>query len=71
MCLPKEWFMHIKECEAQRNENGVALEHAIEDLRMIHTTLSPYAWEMAEWIYRNWPLEKFLQLPAPEREIVM
>lgn len=71
MTLPKEWFMQSKEREAQRNENGVKLEHAIEDLRMIKSPVAPYAWEMAEWIYRNWTLEQFLQLPEPEREIVM
>jgi hypothetical protein len=41
MCLTKEWFMQSKERESMRNEKGVKLEHAIEDLRMIHSSLFP------------------------------
>lgn len=48
MCLTKEWFMQSKERESMRNEKGVKMEHAIEDLRMIHISLSQHAWEMAE-----------------------
>ena len=71
MCLTEEWFMQGKEREARRNEKGVKLIDAIEDLRFINSTASMVAWEMADWIYRNWTPEQIQRLPEPEREVVM
>ena len=71
MCLTEEWLMQGKEREARRNENGVKLGDAIQDLRCIHTTVPMVAWEMADWIYRNWTLEQIQRLPEPELDIVM
>lgn len=71
MCLTEEWLMQGKEREAERNEKGVKLKHAIEHLRTIDSTAPMIAWEMADWIYRNWTLEQIQRLPEPELDIVM
>lgn len=71
MCLTEEWLMQGKEREARRNEKGVKLQDAIGALRCIHTTAPMIAWEMADWIYRNWTLEQIQRLPEPELDIVM
>ncbi|MCC7517308.1 MAG: hypothetical protein IT470_08225 [Pseudomonadales bacterium] len=57
--------------EARRNEKGVSLKEAIEALRCINSTAPFVAWEMADWIYRNWTLEQVQRLPESEREAVM
>ncbi len=71
MCLTEEWLMQGKEREARRNEEGVKLRDAIEHLRSIDSTAAMIAWEMADWIYRNWTLEQIQRLPERERDVVM
>lgn len=66
MCLDGAWFEESIAREAQRNANGVSLKEAREELAYFDSTAYPVAEEMAEWLYKNWSIQKLLQL-SPNR----
>ncbi len=71
MCLNVSWFDAAPERKAPRDKHGVTLNDAIKELQFAKTTIYPRAVEMAIWLFHNWTLEQFMQLPAPDRDFVM
>jgi hypothetical protein len=71
MCLNKSWFDDAPERKAQRDKHGVTLPAAIKELQLANSTIYPCAVEMAVWLYQNWTLEQFMQLPVADRDFVM
>lgn len=71
MCLDPSWFDEADKRKTQRDQHGVTLKEAIQELQHARSTVFPIAEEMAIWLYHNWTLEQFMQLPAPNRDYVM
>lgn len=71
MSLSEDWFRGEDHRNAQRVINGVSASEAASDLWMWHSSVRPIAIEMAEWVYENWPLEKFFQLSDGDRRLLV
>lgn len=70
MSLTEEWFRHAGHRNSQRDANGVSMSDVTSALCMWHSSVQPVAVEMAEWLYMNWPLEKFFQLSKTDRDLL-
>jgi len=54
MCLEPEYFEDTARRRFMRDLVGVTPDEAIGALSQYHSTISPVAVEMAEWLNENW-----------------
>jgi len=71
MSLSPEFFAEIDNRNKQRDINGVSIKEAEGDLGLIDSSIYPVAIETAEWLYKNWTLEKFFQLSNYSKFILL
>ena len=70
MCLLPVWFEQRDARREERDRRGVSLREAESALAAYHTTVSPIATEMADWLLEKWPKAKIARLSSDAREVL-
>ena len=71
MSLNVEWFGGGDTRDARRDIEGVSIAEAERDLAMYSSSIGPVAIETAGWMYKNWSVKQFFQLPVYSRVIFL
>lgn len=71
MSLSLEFFAASNDRKKARDLNGVSIKEAEKDLALFNSSIYPVAVETAEWLYKNWTIEKFFQLSNNSRIILL
>jgi len=69
MCLDLSWFSEKDSRKSKWDKDGLSLDEAEGALSTYYSTIYPVAFEMVEYISKNWSINRLALLKSESRNI--